>query len=73
MESRAEGCCPAKLVRGRDIECAASRSLCLVPGVISKLHGAVEILVGHKAYSIQSAVRRQQPRVAAACRWHGGP
>ena len=68
MKAGAEGCCPADLVHGRDIKCAASRSLCLVPRVKSKLHRAVEILVGDKAYSTQVAVCWQQSRVAAACR-----
>jgi hypothetical protein len=63
MRARAEGCHPAKLVRGRDIEVDASRSLCLVPGIIAKLYRAVEILIGDKADSTQGTVGWQQPRV----------
>ena len=73
MNAIAEGCDPAEFVRGRDIENAASPTLCLVPCVIAELHGAVKILVGYKAYSTQSAVGRQHPCVTACCRWHGAP
>ena len=73
MESGAEGSCPADLVRGRDIKCAASRPLSLVPSVISKLYRAVEILIGDKAYSTEGSVCWQQSRVGAACRWKVGP
>ena len=64
MSTRAEGCGPAELVRGGEIEVAGSRSLCLVPGVIAKLYITVEILFGHKAYSTQGAVGRHQKRFA---------
>ena len=42
--------------------------MCLVPGVIAKLHCAVKILVGHKSYSTLGAVGRHQKREAACPR-----
>ena len=68
MNARAEGCQPAEFVRGRNIECAARRSLCLVPGEIAELYRAVEILIWDKAYSTQGAVSWQQQRVVASPR-----
>ena len=65
MNAIAEGCQPAEFVVGREIECAASRSLCLVPGEIAELYRAVEILIGDKAHSTQVAVSWQQQRVVA--------
>ena len=65
MNARAEGCHAAELVRGREIDVAGSRSLCLVPGEIAELYRAVEILIGDKSHSTQVAVSWQQQRVVA--------
>lgn len=73
MVAIAEGCHPAALVHGRDIQRAASRSLCLVPGEILEPCIADGSPVGNKPHSTQGSVSRQKPSVAVARRWKVGP